>query len=332
VLDWKPETTFSDDTLLYASYSRGYKSGGINPPFNPLLFTAPDVYKPEVINAFEIGTKNTFLDGTLRANITGFYNDYKDPQISRIINRTSFNDNTNASIYGIEGEFIVNPTPPLVFNINASYLKTKVKGLTLVDTRDPSKVYGLDMPGQIAPGANNNVGVVIAISAETGKTLWKHEQRAGMLSLVATGGGLVFGGDANGRFRAFDDRTGKVMWETNLGAPVSGFPISFAVGGKQYVAVSTGGSLVANSTLRMTPELKPGTTVQVYVFALPVVLGRTTFKRYYEKLGAPRYYVAAFRVGTMLLGINRTTLRTKLRKLGIPLDKVVTDPRAGTPD
>ena len=63
-----------------------------------------------------------------------------------------------------------------------------------------------------------------AISAETGKTVWKHEQRAGMLSLVATGGGLVFGGDANGRFRAFDDRNGKVLWEVNLGSPVSGYP------------------------------------------------------------------------------------------------------------
>ena len=78
--------------------------------------------------------------------------------------------------------------------------------------------------GQIAPGANTTSASCTAISAETGKTLWKHEQRAGMLSLVATGGGLVFGGDANGRFKAFDDKTGKVLWEINLGAPVSGFP------------------------------------------------------------------------------------------------------------
>ena len=59
-----------------------------------------------------------------------------------------------------------------------------------------------------------------------GKTTWKYEQRAGMLSLVATGGGLVFGGDANGRFKALDDKTGKVLWEMNLGSPVSGYPIS----------------------------------------------------------------------------------------------------------
>jgi alcohol dehydrogenase (cytochrome c) len=139
---------------------------------------------------------------------------------------------------------------------------------TTTDQRDPSKVYGLNMPGQIAPGTDK-VGVVWAISAETGQTVWKHEQRAGALSLMTTGGGLVFGGDANGRFRAFDDKTGKVLWEINLGAPVSGFPVTFAVAGKQYVAVTTGSSLVANSALRVAPELRPGTTANVFVFALP---------------------------------------------------------------
>jgi alcohol dehydrogenase (cytochrome c) len=139
---------------------------------------------------------------------------------------------------------------------------------TTTDQRDPKVVYGLDMPGVIAPGATN-VGTVYAISAETGKTVWKHEQRAGMLSLVATGGGLVFGGDANGRFKAFDDKTGKVLWEVNLGSPVSGFPVTFAVDGKQYVAVTTGPSLVAGSAGRMTQELKPGNAANVFVFALP---------------------------------------------------------------
>lgn len=139
---------------------------------------------------------------------------------------------------------------------------------TTTDQRDPSKVYGLNMPGQLAPGADK-VGAVWAISAETGQTMWKHEQRAGALSLAATGGGLVFGGDANGRFRAFDDKSGKVLWETNLGSQVSGFPVTFAVGGKQYVAVSTGTSLVGGSALRLTPELRPGNAANVFVFALP---------------------------------------------------------------
>ena len=61
-----------------------------------------------------------------------------------------------------------------------------------------------------------------------------------MLSLAVTAGGLVFGGDANGHFKAFDDRSGKVLWDMNLGSSVSGYPISFAYEGKQYVAVETG--------------------------------------------------------------------------------------------
>jgi alcohol dehydrogenase (cytochrome c) len=139
---------------------------------------------------------------------------------------------------------------------------------TTTDQRDPSKVYGLNMPNVITPGTDK-VGSVHAISVETGRTLWKYEQRAGMLSLVATKGGLVLGGDSVGRFRAFDDRSGKVLWEQNLGSPISGFPVVFGVNGKQYVAVTTGNSLVSNSANRLTPELKPSNSNQVYVFALP---------------------------------------------------------------
>jgi alcohol dehydrogenase (cytochrome c) len=139
---------------------------------------------------------------------------------------------------------------------------------TTTDKPDPKLVYGINMKQEWAIGADK-AGTVWAISAENGQTVWKHEQRAGTMSLAATGGGLVFGGDVAGRFRALDDKTGKVLWEANLGSPVSGFPVTFAVGGKQYVAVTTGPSLVANSTGRMTPELRPSNAANVFVFALP---------------------------------------------------------------
>jgi alcohol dehydrogenase (cytochrome c) len=90
-----------------------------------------------------------------------------------------------------------------------------------------------------------------------------------MLSLLSTAGGLVFGGDANGRFRAFDERSGAVLWEVNLGSPISGYPVSFAVAGKQYVAVSTGSSLTAMGANRLTPELNPSLGNNLFVFALP---------------------------------------------------------------
>ena len=73
------------------------------------------------------------------------------------------------------------------------------------------EVYALVWRGQIAPGTDQ-VGSVYAISAETGATAWQYDQRAATMSLVATGGGLVFGGDVNGRFRAFDDETGEILW------------------------------------------------------------------------------------------------------------------------
>jgi alcohol dehydrogenase (cytochrome c) len=144
-----------------------------------------------------------------------------------------------------------------------------MEATTQTDQRDPSLVYGFRSEYIIAPGATQ-VGTVWAISAETGKTAWRYEQRAGVMSLVATGGGLVFGGDVAGRFKAYDAATGAVLWETELGAPVSGYPISFAVDGRQYVAVTTGPSLVAAAARRMTPELPAdASTASVYVFALP---------------------------------------------------------------
>jgi alcohol dehydrogenase (cytochrome c) len=104
---------------------------------------------------------------------------------------------------------------------------------------------------------------------ETGKTLWKFDNRAGVLSLVATGGGLVFGGDANGRFRALDQDTGKVLWEVNLGSAITGYPITYTANGKQYVAVSTGTSLVSSGVNRLAPELRPSGNNNIFVFALP---------------------------------------------------------------
>ena len=129
-------------------------------------------------------------------------------------------------------------------------------------------LYALAKRDQIAPGTDQ-VGTVQAISAETGEIAWVHEQRAGTTSLVATGGRLVFGGDGNGRFRAFDQETGDVLWEINLGSSVTGFPISYAVDGRQYVVASTGNSLSSRDNMRLTPELRPSHGNNLFVFALP---------------------------------------------------------------
>ena len=121
VLDWQ----VTPDNLLYASYSRGYKSGGINPPLQP-VFAVPDSFAPEFVNAFEVGSKNTFANGKVTLNLTAFYYDYKDLQLSRIVARTSVNDNVGAEVYGLEAEAILRPAPGLLFNVTGSYLHTEV--------------------------------------------------------------------------------------------------------------------------------------------------------------------------------------------------------------
>ncbi|MBN8807623.1 MAG: TonB-dependent receptor [Sphingomonas sp.] len=135
VLDWQ----ITSRNLLYASYSRGYKSGGINPPISPTLAIVPTTFGPETVNAFEVGSKNTFLDGQLRLNLTAFYYQYKSLQLSRIVARTSVNDNVDADIYGLEAEAVIRPIPALTINLNASYLHTKIAtDKFLGNPQDPS--------------------------------------------------------------------------------------------------------------------------------------------------------------------------------------------------
>ncbi len=128
------------------------------------------------------------------------------------------------------------------------------------------EIYALATLHQITPGTDQ-VGTIHAVSAETGRTQWLHEQRAGTMSLATTGGGLVFGGDAVGRFRTFDQKTGEVLWEINLDSPVVGYPVSYAVDGRQYVAVNTGAN--GGVSVRLTPELRPSSGSNLFVFALP---------------------------------------------------------------
>jgi alcohol dehydrogenase (cytochrome c) len=126
-------------------------------------------------------------------------------------------------------------------------------------------LYGMAARSFIAPEAGDNLGVIHAINAVTGRGEWTYAQRAGMQSLMTTGGGLLFAGDSHGRFRAMDQQGGEVLWEINLGSPVTGYPVTFEVDGHQYVAVSTGFWLADS----YTPELIHGRQNTLYVFALP---------------------------------------------------------------
>jgi alcohol dehydrogenase (cytochrome c) len=96
-------------------------------------------------------------------------------------------------------------------------------------------------------GTAPNTQGVMAIDPETGKVQWKFELTQAALppGLVATAGNVVFAATTEGNFIALDALTGKLLWHYNSGAPLASSPISYAVGGRQYVAISATGAVLA---------------------------------------------------------------------------------------
>lgn len=140
-LDWTPTLSFTDKTLVYATFSRGYKGGGFNTPCQgggigntSGVCPYPATFAPEFINAYEIGTKNTLLGGRMTLNLDGFYYDYTGYQISTIVDKSSVNLNLNAKIYGVEFETAYSPVHDLTLNANLGYLHSQIDdGQTQVD-------------------------------------------------------------------------------------------------------------------------------------------------------------------------------------------------------
>jgi outer membrane receptor protein involved in Fe transport len=156
-VNWSPKLDFTDQTLIYATYSHGYKAGGANPPGAALLTFGtnsgqvtnpihPLTFKPEFVDAFELGSKNTLLDGALTFNADVFYYNYENYQISRIVDRTSINDNFDAHVKGAEVESTWEPVPGLRLNFAGGWEDTALaKGSQSVDLIDRADLA--DHPG-----------------------------------------------------------------------------------------------------------------------------------------------------------------------------------------
>jgi alcohol dehydrogenase (cytochrome c) len=123
------------------------------------------------------------------------------------------------------------------------------------------------------PGTDGNMGRLSAYRTSDLKPLWSFQQRAPFLTgVISTAGNVAFVGDFDRVFRAVDVRNGQTLWKTRLATTVQGYPVTFSVDGKQYVAVTTGlggGSPQAKPSTMLREVHRPPHGYAVYVFGLP---------------------------------------------------------------
>lgn len=131
---------------------------------------------------------------------------------------------------------------------------------------------GVTYTASLAPGYDY-VGEFVAFDPVTGERAWTYRPPSGApmtASALATAGGIVFGGTADRQFFALHSATGELLWQTRLNGDVSGAPVTYAIDGKQYVAVGAGGRAAPTTTLgRLVGVDVPQGSGVLWVFALP---------------------------------------------------------------
>jgi outer membrane receptor protein involved in Fe transport len=135
-VEWDADIAFFDESLLFATYARSYKSGGINPPSFTGAFQP--TFDPEYIDSFEIGAKTRMFDNTVQANVNWFFYDYDDLQTTKIIDRTSVNENIDAEVMGMEAEFVWVPTDALRIDAFVSWLDTDIDSGSSTNPNNPT--------------------------------------------------------------------------------------------------------------------------------------------------------------------------------------------------
>lgn len=143
----------NEDALLYVSWNRGVKSGGFNAPLLPTAeFVTEQLmnYRPEKLDAFEIGFKLDFADGRARLNGAAYYYDYNDYQAFAIIGLDTFTLNADAKNKGFELELQLNPTEGMDVQFGIGYIDADVKnvpGITIEVDTDLGVIPAI-LPGQ----------------------------------------------------------------------------------------------------------------------------------------------------------------------------------------
>jgi alcohol dehydrogenase (cytochrome c) len=132
---------------------------------------------------------------------------------------------------------------------------------------------GVNMEIAPRPDSDGRYGLLQAMDMRTGEILWQSRQRSAQTTgVLSTGGGVVFAGNLDRQFIAYDAASGEALWQAGVSDTPNGAPISYAVDGWQYVAMVVGhGSAATNAFTGLSPEvtIPPVRSSAIYVFALP---------------------------------------------------------------
>ncbi len=172
-VSWQP----IEEHHIYASYSQGFKGGGYDPRGNYSQAVGRSGFKPEFVDAYEIGIKSTFLDGTVSTNIAGFYSDYTDVQIPGSVvirdengNATGFDGNLSnageATMQGLEFDMTARLTDNLTSTLAVGILDSGYdvfveEGVNVADSKnvqnapDTSSSFSLNYSLDVGPGELN---------------------------------------------------------------------------------------------------------------------------------------------------------------------------------
>ena len=168
--------------------------------------------------------------------------------------------NWQAVSYDPESHLMVIPLHQLCADMIGRYVEQKEGG----------GGYGGNSRNYKMDNTNGKVGKLVTIDIKNMEKIWQYEQDAMFLTgSLSTSGGLTFIGDLDRKFMAFSTKTGKLLWDTTLGSALHGFPVTYAVNGKQYIAVQTGMGVFRAMTSVISPDIyQPEGGNAIYVFEL----------------------------------------------------------------
>lgn len=170
---------FNDDFMMYASYSKGFRSGNFNGGVYYRERDFEDAYaRPEYIDAYEVGFKSDFYDQRARVNAAAFLYDYKDQQFINVVGVSNFLENAGGStIAGLEAEIMFAATEKLMLMMGLGYLDTEYTELTLSDTQTLNNPDDeVDLAGNeliSAPKVSGNISIDYELySGDSGYISW----------------------------------------------------------------------------------------------------------------------------------------------------------------